>query len=191
MRKITFLFAMLFAGAAMAQIESKTLVKTFDTAESTSVKFNFKNKEVKTESWPGGAGIRVELEIRANMPTQILDELVKAGRYSLDGLSADGSFVVNAPNLEKTVTIRGTDLQEEIIVHVKSADKYLVQGGVMEKDLGLVAARGTEAEAKAMKKFNTNIECSVRVVSTMSKQPTAMKLQRGDILIGGEPIDFE
>lgn len=193
MKQLAFLFAFFFVGTVVAQ-DNKTLVKTFDTKESTSVKFNFKNKEVKTEDWPGGTGIRIELEISANMPTQIMDELVKAGRYTLDG-SADGeAFVVKAPNLEKTVTIKGTDLQEEIIVRVKTADKYYVQSNVLEKAINdsWVARDGSDAaKVKEMKKFKSDIEVNVVVKSTLAKQPAKMDLKRGDILIGGEPIDIE
>lgn len=186
-----FLFALLFAGAAMGT-QAQTLVKTFDTAESSSVKFNFKNKAIKTEYAADVAGVRVELEIKANMPQQIMDELVKAGRYSLEGSKDGEMFVVNAPNLEKAVSIRGTDLQEEISLIVKSNDKYLVDAGVLQKDLGMLAARDKDGtKTKEMKKFKSNVEYTVRVISTLKTQPAPTKLQRGDILIGGEPIDFE
>lgn len=185
-------FACFLSGALLAQ-DNKTLVKTFDTSNSTAVKFDFKSKEIKTETW-SGAGIRIELEITANMPTQIMDELVKAGRYSLQGTAEGDMFVVSAPNLGKSVTIKGTDLDEQITVRVKTADRYYVQSNVLEKAINdsWVARDGSEAaKLKEMKKFGQNIEVDVIVKSTLAKQPAKMQLKRGDILIGGEPIGIE
>lgn len=110
----------------------------------------------------------------------------------MEGVKDGDQFVVKAPNIEKAVSIRGTDLQEEITVLVRSNDKYYADAGVLQKDLGLVAARaGDDAKVKEMKKITANVECSIRLVSTMKTQPADMQLKRGDILIGGEPIDFE
>jgi hypothetical protein len=194
MKKLLLMLA-LAAGTqwAMAQDNSeKNLVKTFDPKGATSVAFECQQKSIKTTTWDG-AMMRVELVVKANMPTAVLEQLVKAGRYNIEGaVNADGEFVVSAPNAAKSVVVRGTDLVEEIYVTVQTSDKYLVSNNRMEKETPMVAARTLKdvEKIRSMKAINQEMQTAVKIQSTLKTQP-ALDLKYGDILIDDVPIPFE
>lgn len=191
MKKIMLMLAIVASSQwAMAQDNSeKNLVKTFDPKGSTSIAFECKQKEVKADVWDGGL-MRVELVVKANMPTSVLDQLVKAGRYNIDGaVNANGEFVISAPNVSKAVVVRGTDLVEEIYVVVQTPTKYIVASNKLEKETPIVAARTLSdvEKIREMKKITEQMQASVKVESLLKTQPK-IEIKEGDIKIDGTAI---
>ncbi len=193
MKKFSILMLLaLFVQCAFAQDSSeKNLVKSLDPAGATSIVFDFKHKEIKSDVQNNGM-MRVELLIKANMPEAILDQLVKAGRYTIESVkNADGSFSITAPNLSKAVTIKGKDLEEEIIVLAQTPTKYVVAGNKLEKETPLVAARGDDEKAKAMKAINEPVQAVIKVQSLLKAQPKDFQVKTGDILIDGVVLEIK
>jgi len=197
MKKLFFsaLFALAMQAGFAQDNSEKNLIKSFDPQGAEAIVLDIKTKEITTTVWNGGM-MRVELLVKANMPDVVLDQLVKAGRYTVEATkNADGTFTVTAPNLAKTVTIKGKDLQEEIFVQVQTPTKYLVAGNKLEKEAAVVAARSGNAEADkaAMAKFKAitdKMNTEVKVVSNLKKQPK-FALAPGDIKIDGKAIELK
>lgn len=174
----------------------KTLVKTLNPEGCQDIQLDFKNANIEAAPWDEGT-MRVELEISANMPEAILAQLVKAGRYSLDATKEGETYIVSAPNLGKTVTIRGKDLEENIKVLVKTPGYFALNDNMLSKDINeeVVAAR-TDDPAKAqemikkMRAIKEKMAVHINVTSTLKGNP-AVDLKEGDILIDGEPLKFD
>jgi hypothetical protein len=191
MKKIMLMLAIAVSSQwAMAQDNSeKNLVKTFDPKGSTSIGFECKQKEVRADVWDGGL-MRIELVVKANMPSSVLDQLVKAGRYNIEGaLNANGEFVVSAPNVGKAVVVRGTDLVEEIYVVVQTPTKYIVSSNKLEKETPIFVARTLSdiEKLRDMKKITEQMQTSVKIESLLKTQPK-IELKEGDIKIDGQVI---
>lgn len=212
MKKLSFLLVFaLFANISFAQ---KTVVKSFDmkefkddlgTSKVDGIKFGFaKAENVTAEFWDNEDGImRVELEIKTNMPTNIMEQLVKVGRYGMEGNLENGEFAVNIPNLEKAVSIKGIDLEEEIVVHAMTPDMYILDNGILKKDPAMVLAmaertqgRSTAAELKTIHnkivlKALAKGNVTIKFTQVGDLKINTDELQKGDILINGEPFEFE
>jgi hypothetical protein len=188
--KVLSFIALFFSFVAFTQAQGtesdQTLVKSFDAESSTSVVIDFKTAEINPQPWDGQA-FRIEMVIKANMPIQVLQQLVKAGRYSLEGIKEGESYIVSAPNLAKSVTVRDRTLEEEIIILIKTPGAFLLAGNSLEKNLG-VAARGVDTEQiKAMKAINTIEIPEVSILSTF-RTDAKLELKTGDIKIDGEDL---
>ncbi len=199
MKKLIFsaLFALAMQLGFAQENSEKNLIKSFDPQGASAIILDIKTKEINSTVWNGGM-MRVELLIKANMPDVVLDQLVKAGRYTVEAVkNEDGTFTVTAPNLSKVVTIKGKDLQEEIFVQVQTPTKYLVAGNKLEKEapLDVVASRdgNDESAKKAMAKFKAitdKMKTEVKVISNLKKQPK-LKLVTGDIKIDGKSLELK
>ena len=100
MNWISFVFCLVFTSTTLfAQIHesNKTLVKTLNPKECPNIKIDIRNQNLSTSIWDEGT-IRLQLEVQANVPLAVLQQLVKAGRYSLDG-GKDGDSMIFAPLL--------------------------------------------------------------------------------------------
>lgn len=189
MNKILLLLLCAFSTQwAFAQTE-KSLVKTFDVKEANGVSFECKQKEIKANVWNEGT-MRVELIIKTNMPENVTEQLVKANRYELQGsVNGNGEYVVTAPNVDKAVTVKGVDLQEEITIVAQTPAKYIVSNNSKIEKESFVMRNGKVDEKK--KKMTIPVQVSVKFESTLRSKPENIKLEKGDILIGGEPIGIE
>ncbi|WBM75902.1 hypothetical protein [Saprospira grandis] len=175
---------MSFAFLVQAQDNSeKTLVKTLMPEESSEVVFETKNATIGAEPWDQ-KGMRVEIEVISNMPVSVLEQLVKAGRYELEGRTEDGIFYVNAPKMEKQVTVRGKLLEEVINFNVKTPGYYVLSENRLMPDAGL-AARGN------MKRNIETVIVIKPVLKTTLKSDAQIELKTGDIKIGDEIIEIE
>ncbi|MGH1336016.1 MAG: hypothetical protein ACRBFS_07790 [Aureispira sp.] len=132
--RFTFVLLLLVATQNLFAQGDKTLVKTMDPKGTSMIAFDFRNLGVEAVPWDEGF-IRVELEITANFPEQVLAQLVKAGRYTLTP-SIDGNvFNVQAKNLDKAVTIGGKDLDDQVRVFIKTPGYYAVSDdGMLQKN---------------------------------------------------------
>jgi hypothetical protein len=184
-----FLSFVCFANAQTPENSDQTLVKSFDAESSTNVVIDFKTSEINPQPWDGQS-FRVEMIIKANMPIQVLQQLVKAGRYSLEGTKDGESYIVSAPNLSKTVTVRDRTLEEEIIISIKTPGAFALSGNSLERNLG-IAARGIDEEKlKAMKAINIIEVPEVSILSTF-RSDAKLELKTGDIKIDGVELVIE
>lgn len=140
MKKLSILFALLLiATFTFAQ----TTVKTFDPAGAALIKLDFKNKKVEDKKWDNET-VRLQMEIHTNMPESVMKQLVRAGRYNLEGKRVGDEFVITAPNLEKNVTVGGVTLDDQIIVHVERPVWMAMSDGTLT-----VAGRGMDKAIKS------------------------------------------
>ena len=195
MKTFSFLLALLFISSiSFAQESDKTLVKTLNPEECPNVKIDIKNKDMVSEPWDEGT-IRIELEITANIPTAVLSQLVKAGRYSLSGGKDGETYIVSAPNLAKSIIIGGKDLEEEIKIKVQTPGYFaLNDAGMLSKDINTetIAARSENAEEaaamiKKMKSIREDLNFHVNVVST-SKYTGEVDLSAYKLVIDGQEV---
>jgi hypothetical protein len=195
MRKLLFLCAFLAMGTALwAQDSEKTLVKTLNPDQAPNVHIDIRNEGMESEPWDEGT-IRVQLEIEANVPAAILSQLVKAGRYSLDGGKDGEVYIVSAPNLEKTITIGGKDLEEKITIKVQTPGYFALNDqGMLSKDINtdVIAARAENAEQaaemlKKMKQIREDMDFEVSIKST-SRYKGAVDLSQYKMMIDGKEV---
>lgn len=179
-----FLSFICFANAQ--ETSDQTLVKSFDAEASTNVVIDFKTSEINPQPWDGQA-FRIEMIIKANMPIQVLQQLVKAGRYSLEGVKDGDSYIVSAPNLAKSVTVRDRTLEEEIIISIKTPGAFALSGNSLERNLGIAARGIDEEQLKAMKAIKIIEIPEVSILSTF-KSDAKLELKTGDIKIDGEDL---
>ncbi len=153
MKNLTLLsLFLLITGLLSAQNDSKTLVKTIDPIGASEVLFDFKYSKLESKTWNNNT-VRLQLEVRSNMPEPILNQLVKSGRYTLEGSKNGSTYTLKAPNLAKQVTIGGKALQEEIILHVEMPESMKLSQNILSfKSSG--------------QKFGTEISFSVKTVCT-------------------------
>ncbi|MGH1336013.1 MAG: hypothetical protein ACRBFS_07775 [Aureispira sp.] len=198
MRNLFFLCAFLAMGTTLwAQESDKTLVKTLNPDEAPNVHINIRNEGMESNPWDEGT-IRVQLEIEANVPEAILAQLVKAGRYSLDGGKDGEVYIVSAPNLDKTITIGGKDLEEKIKITVQTPGYFaLSDQGMLSKEINaeVIAARSNNAAdaakmLKKMKSIQEDVDIEVLVKST-SKYKKAIDLSTFTIVVDGEEMTVD
>ena len=202
MKKLLFVLSLFISSQlAIAQEKSdKNLVKTFETKEATSISFQCNQKSVQPAQWDD-ALLRVELLVKANMPMQVLEQLVKAGRYTLESkFDENGDLIIIAPHIEKHVSVRGTDLVEEITVFVKTPGEYqLVEGKTLSKKIDDIALRNLKNEKdeeviKKLKRINTTVQTSIKLQSSSRQKISKKELQeilKSHILIDGNPLIIE
>lgn len=196
MRKVWLFCLTLLCSTAFlqAQESDKTLVKTLNPEECPNVQIDIKNKGMEATPWDEGT-IRVQLEIKANIPEAVLTQLVKAGRYSIDGGKDADVYIVSAPNLNKAITIGGKDLEEEITIKVQTPGYFaLNDAGVLSKNINeeTIAARSNNAEEaaamiKKMKAIKENVNMHVSVTST-SKYKGDVDLSKYKLMIDGKEV---
>lgn len=198
MRQLFFLCAFFAMGTSLwAQESDKTLVKTLNPDEAPNVHINIKNEGMESAPWDEGT-IRVQLEIEANVPEAILGQLVKAGRYSLDGNKDGEIYIVSAPNLDKSISIGGKDLEEKITIKVQTPGYFALNSqGMLSKEIdeGVIAARSNSAEEaakmlKKMKAIQEDMDIEVLVKST-SKYNKPIDLSTFKITVEGEEMTVD
>lgn len=195
MKVFSFLFALLLTTSAVfAQESDKVLVKTLNPDNCPNVQIDIKNKGIESAPWDEGT-IRVELEIKANVPDAILAQLVKAGRYSIGGAKDGETYIVSAENLGKTITIGGKDLEEEINIVVKTPGYFaLNDAGILSKniDAETIAARSDNPEEAAktiakMRAIKEILNTEVKITST-SKYKGEVDLSKYKMVIDGKEV---
>ncbi|MBL4648861.1 MAG: hypothetical protein JKY03_03950 [Aureispira sp.] len=195
MKVFSFLFALLLTTSTVfAQESDKTLVKTLNPDNCPNVQIDIKNKGIESAPWDEG-NIRVELVIKANVPEAILAQLVKAGRHSIGGEKEGETYIVSAPNLAKSITIGGKDLEEEITIIVQTPGYFaLNDAGVLSKDIDVetIAARSENAEEaaemiKKMRAIKEDLNMEIKVIST-SKYKGEVDLSKYKMVIDGKEV---
>jgi|GEM_PF-4000212 len=168
MQKLAFLFLFFTFSLSFVQAQEgseKNLIKTLDPegAENISFKFNF--EELQLEPWDQGA-LRIRLLVHSNYPESIMKELLKAGRYEMQGLLDGDTYYITMPNLDKMITVGNLLLEEQIFVSVQTPGYFEKEGKTIKKRLDpalVVNARGNQAALKKMRQIKEDIEDKVEI----------------------------
>ncbi len=213
--KYCWLTALLLSLAfgALAQ-GNKTLVKTMDPKETSAIQLDFRNLGTEALPWDEGF-IRIELEIISNFPEAIMNQLIKAGRYTLSAVIEDDVFVIRAENLDKAVSIGGKDLDDGVQVMIKTPGYYGLTGeGVLAKNFNPEQIKELAGRAKdkadmvsmldKMSRIKDKVDIQYRLVfkkneatpslpkDAQSLTPEAsleeVEILYGEILIDGKPL---
>lgn len=209
---LTALLLSLVLGAAAQG--NKTLVKTMDPKETSAIQLDFRNLSTEALPWDEGF-IRIELEIISNFPEAIMNQLIKAGRYTLSGYVEEDVFVIRAENLDKAVSIGGKDLDDGVQVMIKTPGYYgLMEGGVLAKNFNPEQIKELAGRAKdkadmvsmldKMSRIKDQVNVQYRLVfkknnatpvlpkNAKSLTPDAsleeIEALYGKILVGGKPL---
>ena len=170
---------------------NKTLVRVLDPEASSNMVIKFKTVSISKMPWDD-QGFCFELLIKANMPVQILEQLLKAGRYEIDGVKYGDSYYVIAPNIDKNVTVRGKDLEEQITLVIKTPGNYDLTDNVITKNMDHLAGRdGNEVQVKEYMKIKNQVKVNKANLQTTLKSNQKLKLKKGDIIIDGVAIEVE
>ena len=142
------------------------------------------------------------MDVQANVPLAVLQQLVKAGRYSLDGGKDGETYIVVAPNLEKSIRIGGKDLEEIIQIKVQTPGYFELYDNILSKDIdeSTIAARSSSAEEasalfRKMKAIKQNIVLHTTIRSSSSyKEPidlSSFKLLIDGVEVRADQITFD
>lgn len=193
MRFISSLILFLcLSGMINAQNSSdKTLVRVLDPEKSSNLIIKFKTNTISKMPWDN-QGFCFELQVKANMPIQILEQLLRVGRYDIEGVKEGDSYYVIAPNMEKNVSVKGKDLEEQITLIVKTPGNYDLSDKVITKNMDHLAGRdGNEVDFKEYLKIDNKININNPSLQTTLKGNHKLKLKTGDIVIDGVAIEIE
>lgn len=159
-----------------ASAQDKTLVKTISPGDATEILVDFRYKDMVADAWDK-TDLRLVIEIHANMPEAIMDQLVKVGRYNISTVTENGVLKIQAPNMDKTVTIKGVDLDDQIYVHVNTPSNFIRKDNRIYKDMAMIVALieqgggrlGDDAKAQ-MRKIGKNINVEYKLVCPVTPQ---------------------
>ncbi len=184
MRTLSFVFAFFvgFSSLFAQKNDATNLVKTVDPGDATAVVFDFDHKDIELDKWKDRSKttIRIRLEIHANMPQAVMTQLVKANRYQLIGAVDDqGVYTVTMPNLEKKVSVGGTDLEDKIVVHLTTPNQYYMDGKQLHKGHPSLVARGGAIKKQAVDKAIDEVE--IVFVQTTSPNDAAAGAPAGTV----------
>ena len=105
----------------------KTLIKSFN-ANVDEVTINIEgNKSVST--WDK-LYVRVELIVKTNMRNELLEVLVKNGRYTLESNINGGKLFISIPNLQNKIKIGDVELVENFEIKIWLPNDDKLQNGV-------------------------------------------------------------
>ena len=221
MKKLTLALAFFLSANFLMAQESTNLVQTLNPQEAKGVKLDIQTTDgknnaavyEKSKDWDEGAGaIRLNIVIEANVPTAIVQQLVKAGRYKIQGNLKGDLFVIEAPNLQKTITIRGTDLVEKIKIKAEAPTYFKMAsnkegiaflGADMKEVVAMVEAAGIKTTNKTMGmgkldymsnlfKIKGETACKITIKGNDENAEDFEDLEFGDITIDGKDVsEFE
>ena len=105
----------------------KTLIKSFNV-NVDEVTINIEgNKSVST--WDK-LYVRVELIVKTNMRNELLEVLVKNGRYTLESNINGGKLFISIPNLQNKIKIGDVELVENFEIKIWLPNDDKLQNGV-------------------------------------------------------------
>lgn len=190
MKKLLLLAVCFLATQSLSA--QKSVVKTFNPEETHHIVFDF-TSEFLHENWEDNL-VRIVLEVRTNANEQITTQLVKAGRYTLNGAKQEDAFVITAPKLDKEVTFGGIPLKEEITVVVKAPGYMELEANQLRKNLEQipgVAAR-SEEDLEAMKRFKQDFDIEIAFLPLEEEgAEMADANEEYEVLIDGAPIELD
>lgn len=110
-----FILLTLSAWSVLAQTTaSKTFTRAFNTDGKDLLRLELPG-EVDLKVWDNPS---VRFEISVSLPTgngPMLNELANIGRYNLTSKTDANVLVINAPNMQKQLKVKGQDLKENVL----------------------------------------------------------------------------
>jgi hypothetical protein len=113
---ILFLVFLFYVHISFGQSE-KTLVKSFNV-NVNEVVFNLNCKK-SLLTWDK-TYVKVELIVKTNLRYEILDVLVKNGRYTFNGEISSQTLTISLPNLKDKIKIGDNELSESFEIKIWS-----------------------------------------------------------------------
>jgi hypothetical protein len=175
MKCSAILFCLFFYCFTYAQNDA--VVKTLNPQKCQNVKIKVPNSLIKHEAWENG-GIRVDITVTSTTPSEILDKLLKSGRYELQGKVIDNDFYVSAPNMDIPLTLNGKEFKEDVNIKISTPEYFVMNDKAdlyKDVDENVVRSRSDTAEEmeemlKKMKQIREDVNVHIRVVSTSSEK---------------------
>ena len=113
-RIISLALLMALALSASAQsTAAKTFNKSFNTESKSTIRLDLPG-EVDLKIW-NNPNIRIEISI--SLPSgnpAMLNELANVGRYNLVSKPVEDVLVIQAPNMQKQIRVKGEELRETL-----------------------------------------------------------------------------
>ncbi len=109
---LTLLLALTMSAAAQTTA-AKTFNKSFNTESKSTIRLDLPG-EVDLKIW-NNPSIRIEITI--SLPsgnTAMLNELANVGRYNLVSKPIDDALLIQAPNMQKQIRVKGEELRETL-----------------------------------------------------------------------------
>lgn len=185
MKKLFFIGFSFLAAISLKAQDDKTLVKTLDPGSCSAVVMAF-DCPSKGEEWQEST-VRVLLEVKlSNGNSQVLQQLVKVGRYNIEGAIKDGKYVIDVPGLKKEVTVKGVKMSEEIKATVYVPTNFSlvnVAGQPLQVESVLAKKLADQGLAAKGKPFFKPIDMQVKFTVANETDATA-----SDVLVGGVPL---
>lgn len=113
MRLFSALILLAFSLTAAAQSTGKTFSKGFNADGMTTVTLDLPG-EIDLKMWDSPS---VRIEIAVSLPsgnTGMLNELANVGRYNLSSKTTGSALLIQAPNLNKVVRVKGEEVKETV-----------------------------------------------------------------------------
>lgn len=127
MKNLIWLFVFLLGSFISFGQSEKTLIKSFNI-NVNEVVLNMECKK-SVSTWDK-LYIRVELLVKTNMRTEILEVLVKNGRYTMESNIDGGKLFISIPNLQNKIKIGGVDLIENFEIKIWLPNEEKIQSGI-------------------------------------------------------------
>jgi len=188
MKKIILLVC-LFGAILKANAQNN---KTFDPERAQGIVVDLNAAHFNIDTLVQTGNIVIEINVKGNMPMAVMQQLSKNGRYELKGELNGESYVITAPNIEKNVTFRGKDLEEEITVTIKAPKLFLLAHNTLKIDMSLFTPRCciSPEETKKMYSIKNKLETAL-VLSSALKSDVQLKIKAGDIIVDGMPLTID
>ncbi len=169
------LFCLFFYSFAYAQTDA--VVKSLNPQKCQNVKIKVPNSLIKHEAWENG-GIRVDITVTSTTPSEILDALLKSGRYELKGEVIESDFYVSAPNMDIPLTLNGKVFKEDVNIKISTPEYFVMNDKAdlyKDVDENIVRSRSDTAQEmqemlKKMKQIREDVNVHIKVVSTSSEK---------------------
>lgn len=125
---LALLFALTLNVAAQSTV-AKTFNKSFNTESKSTIRLDLPG-EVDLKVW-NNPSIRIEISV--SLPSgnpAMLNELANVGRYNLVSKPVEDVLVIQAPNMQKQIRVKGEELKETLsfVVFVPKDLKVQVSG---------------------------------------------------------------
>jgi len=105
------IWVLLLGGMVKAQ-SVKTLVMSLPAPTQLQTKLTAAG-DVSTKEWNKDY-IRLSVTISTNTSEEILGRLIAVGRYQATTHEADGSYYIDFPKMDRSVTVKGVKVKEEL-----------------------------------------------------------------------------
>lgn len=170
---------LLLLGIITAINAQTKVVKTLNPQKCPNVNIKVPNHLLEHQAWDEG-GVRIDITVEVDLPEVILRELVKAGRYVLQGKKMETSYILSVPNMDIPLLVEGQKVKEAVSINVTTPE-YIVMNntGVLYKDIDEDAIRGTvrsdtreeiEAIIQRMKEIREDLNVHIKIVSSAKNQ---------------------